>query len=200
MATGIWNLPIETKRIYGMTNNFLDLPLMMGFLFYFTSSWRLSKQMKLVILFYIAFEFMVLVINGTSKSSAAIVIGPGIVVLLGYSIHFFRNELQIKLHESQEMGKILMLSSLLFSYGCFSIIYFFHYILKTPYIQDVFLIYYSVTVISSILMVIGIWIERNNILQSETDKVLAQGKKTSNLKTKEPVKEIYNDENEFKYR
>jgi EamA domain-containing membrane protein RarD len=54
-----------------------------------------------------------------------------------------------------------MLVSILFAYGCFGIIYFLHYIQKTPATADVFLVYYMVVTISSIIMAAGlVWVHK----------------------------------------
>jgi DMSO/TMAO reductase YedYZ heme-binding membrane subunit len=49
--------------------------------------------------------------------------------------------------------------SLLFSYGCFLVLYYLHYLLKTPAVADVFFIYYIVTFIATVVMSLGlVWV------------------------------------------
>jgi hypothetical protein len=198
VTAGVWNLSIETRRIAALINNFLDVPLMVGFLLYFTTSWRLSKQMKTVIVLFAVFELIVLATIGASFDKSTIILGPGILVIVSYCGYFFIKQMKV-LNETQEIGKILMLSSLLFSYGCFSIIYLFHYILKTPNRADVFLVYYLITIISSLSMAIGIWKERKKIIQTEAEKVLSQDKKSS-LTAGGTTTLLFKDENEFRYK
>jgi len=56
-----------------------------------------------------------------------------------------------------------MISSILFTYGSVSLVYFFYYILKTKYVSDTFLVYFLVTIFSSMLMSTGLLIEKNRI-------------------------------------
>jgi len=53
-----------------------------------------------------------------------------------------------------------MVTSALFAYGCFSIIYVFWYVFETPYVEDAFLVYFFVATFSSILVSIGLIMER----------------------------------------
>ncbi|HEY9363909.1 MAG TPA: hypothetical protein VIQ00_11640 [Chitinophagaceae bacterium] len=200
VTAGVWNLSIETRRTAALINNFLDVPLMMGFLLYFTTSWRLSKQMKAVILLFAAFEVIVLATIGATFDKSTVILGPGILVIISFCGYFFIKQMQVRLNEFQEIGKILILSSLLFSYGCFSIVYLFHYILKTPNRADVFLVYYLITIIASLLITFGIWKERKKITQTEADKVLSQDKKVQSLRVVGKPSQPYKDENEFRYK
>ena len=64
-----------------------------------------------------------------------------------------------------------MISALLFGYGCFAILYLIFYIFKTQYKADAFLVFFLATTLSSILMSIGIYIERKRVQKLNELKV-----------------------------
>ena len=55
----------------------------------------------------------------------------------------------------------MMITSILFAYGCYFIVYVFAYIQKTSEKTDVFIIYYLASIIFSLLMSAGlIWVKK----------------------------------------
>jgi len=60
-----------------------------------------------------------------------------------------------------------MSSSTLFLYGCFFIIYLFWYVIRTPDIQNAFLVYFFVVTLSSVLMSIGLFTEKKRFKMLE---------------------------------
>lgn len=200
MTSELLSVSVAWKRHLAITNNFMDFPLILIFLLYFTSSWRLSKQLLACGLVFISFEIITVLITGFNITSTTIVLGPGILITLICCFYFFLKHIQVNPDHPQEPGKIVMLSSILFSYGSYALIYIFHYVLKMPYIDDVFLVYYLVTTIASIAMATGIWMERKIITQSEVEAITAQPRKTKPVEANGYAKVIPLDENEFRYK
>ena len=199
MTAGLLPATISLRRNVAITNNFADVPLLLIFLLFFTSSWRLSKQLVAGLGAFIVFELISIIITGFSITSTTIVLGPGILIIVSFSFYFFLKHIQVQ-DSPAEAGKIVMLSSLLFSYGIYSMIYIFHYILKLPYIEDVFLVYYLVTIIASCAMATGIWFERKKITQSEVEALTAEPVKKDSMEMNGKAKVIPLNENEFRYK
>src|SRR5215831_12538501 len=59
---------------YGMLNDFLDAPLMLTFMTYFSKTVSFRKKMKWLIPGFILFECIVIAINGFNVSSVVIVL------------------------------------------------------------------------------------------------------------------------------
>jgi len=167
MVAGMLPLSANGIRIFGLAFNFLDAPLILFFLLFFTSSWRRLKQIRSSILIFLAFELLVITLFGFNFKAATITLAPGILLNLFYCSYFFYKQTHIHIVEQRESGKTLMLASILFAYGCFFLIYLFHYVMKTDHKQDEFLVFNIVTTVSSIAMATGIWIERNGIRPSK---------------------------------
>ena len=199
MTAGVLSTTISLRRNFAIANNLLDIPLLLIFLLFFTRSWRLSKQLVTALVAYIIFEIISIIITGYSITSTTIVLGPGILIIVCFSFYFFLKHIQVQ-DSPTETGKVVMLCSLLFSYGSYSLIYIFHYILKMPYLDDVFLMYYLVTIIASLAMATGIWLERKKITQSEVEALTGAPIKKGQTQAKGVAKVAPLNENEFRYK
>ena len=148
---------------YGVANNLLDAPLMLSFMIYFSKTALFRKKLKLLIPVFLLFEIIVIAIYGFNIRAAIIVLGPGLLLVLGFSLLFFVHQAKITIVHQKAAGKALMVASLLFAYGGYSFIYVVYYILKTPYKTDTFLVYYLITIFSSVLISAGIIYERKRV-------------------------------------
>lgn len=156
---------------FGLTNNLLDAPLMLFFLTYFSTDVRFTKRIQAIILLFIVFEAVTILLRGFNVGSLTIIIGPGLLIVFAFCLHFFVRQTKIAVIYGKATGKALIISSLLFAYGCYGIIYLMYYVFKTPYIADTFLVYFLVTTFSSLLMCAGIIIERKRVQKLEELKI-----------------------------
>jgi hypothetical protein len=163
----------EFIRAWGLVNNFMDVPLILYFLTYFSTSRAFTHRMRLVILSFIAFELIVATIIGFNINAITIILGVGFLIVLGFSLYFFIRQAKMAIIHRKAMGKALIVSSVLFAYGCFSFIYLMYYVFKAhldehgvvkpQYKADTFLVYFLVATFSSLMMSAGILIERKRI-------------------------------------
>src|SRR5436189_3341475 len=151
---------------YGVISNFLDAPLMLTFLTYFSKTASFRKKMKLVIPIFVLFELIVIAAKSFDIYSAMIIIlPPGLLLFLCFSCVFFIHQAKITIMHQKALGKACIVASLLFAYGGYSFIYVVYYLLKTPYKADTYLIYYLVSIVSSLLLATGIVFERRRVSQ-----------------------------------
>jgi hypothetical protein len=149
----------EFINSWGLTNNLLDIPLMLGFLTYFSPSKTITKTMRILIVSFISFEILVLAINGFNVGTITIILGPGLLLVFIFSITFFTRYGKLAIETGKTVGKTLMASALIFAYGTYAIIYALFYILRTEFVADTFLIYFMSTIISSAMLSIGLYHE-----------------------------------------
>jgi hypothetical protein len=166
-------------------NNFLDAPLVLYFLSYFSGSVALSKKMKQLIAVLLLFQLTVVMIVGFNNKAITIFLGPSILVVFGFCLHFFVRQTKITITHQKAAGKAIITASLLFAYGCYAIIYLMYYVFKTPYVEDTFLVYFLVVTLSSLLMGVGIIAERKRIQ-----------KLTELLQTRKELSVIYKNESQ----
>lgn len=155
----------DITRYWGIANNLLDAPLMLGFLTYFSTSPVFVRRMKIIIAAFLLFEAIVILFTGFNVDSITIITGPGLALVMGFCIHFFARQSKLTLMNGKGMGKAIITASLVFAYGCYFIIYLIYYVFKSEYVEHTFLIYFLVTTFSSLLLCTGIVIERKRILK-----------------------------------
>ena len=135
---------------YGVANNFLDMPLIFSFMTYFSKTVSFRKRMKMIIPIFLLFEVIVVAFNGFNVRSSVIVVGPGLLLTLIFSIVFFVHQVKITIIHQKAAGKAFIVTSLLFAYGGYSFIY---------------VVYYLVNIFSSLIISTGIFLERKRVRQ-----------------------------------
>ena len=109
------------------------------------------------------FELIVISTVGFNIEAITIILGPGILIVFSLSLYFFIRHSKVVITNRKALGKTLIVASLAFAYGCYGFLYVMFYILKTPLVADVFLIYFFVNTFSSICICTGIVFERKRI-------------------------------------
>jgi hypothetical protein len=158
-------------RYWGLTNNFMDTPLLLTFLIYFSSSVIFTRRIKAGIVAFIAFEAIVIALFGMTVKSVTIILGPGIAVSIGLSTYLFIRQSKISILHRKATGKALIAASLLFAYGCYGILYVLYYVVKTTHIADSFLVYFLIVTISSGMVSAGIILEQKRIRKLQELKI-----------------------------
>ncbi|MBI5858884.1 MAG: hypothetical protein HZB42_14730 [Sphingobacteriales bacterium] len=161
----------DIQHYWGIANNLLDTPLMLIFLTYFSTSQLLSRRMKAIIIGFLVFEIAVISWKGITVDAITIIMGPGLAVVVGFCLYFFVRQSKITIMHGKATGKAIISASLVFAYGCYSIIYIMYYIFKTQHVADTFLIYFLVTTFSSLLITAGIIIERKRVQKLNEVKI-----------------------------
>ncbi|MFN2438330.1 MAG: hypothetical protein ABR503_03955 [Chitinophagaceae bacterium] len=164
LGTGVYNLSGEGiislnqdfKKHLGIINNYLDVPLMLIVLLLFCTSKRKQIAIYISLVGFILFEIFIGVLFQFKKESLVYILGPGILLIFSYALMLFAHHVKISIEKNKGFGKTFMITSILFAYGCYIMIYYFYYVQKTNYISDVFLIYYIVSIISTVLMAAGL--------------------------------------------
>jgi hypothetical protein len=160
MRLGVLGVPKTICQTISLIDNLLDAPLMLLFLIFFSSSALMTKRIRTCIYVFIAFEAIILAVFGFNVKAIRIIIAPDIVLIVAISFSFFLRYVRLSVSNAKSLGKAVMASSVFISYTIFSIVYIFYYLLKNEkYQDDAELIYYLISILSAILMSIGILIE-----------------------------------------
>ncbi|HWC55183.1 MAG TPA: hypothetical protein VG676_16475 [Chitinophagaceae bacterium] len=157
----------DFKKIFGITNNLLEFPLMFIFITYFNYSATLARRIRYSVLIFLFFEIAVTAIFGYNKSAMTIIMAPGLSLLLFFSAWFSLRQIKITITQGKGIGKALMITALLFAYGCYMLIYVFYYIVKSEEVADIFTMYFIAATFSSLILSIGIFIENKRIKKLE---------------------------------
>ena len=150
----------EARKTTGVIANYLDVPLMLiSMLMFCTEKWKKNMITTTVILFLV-YELVIFLQYRIHPDSSKYIMGPGIIVVLLFSLYFFLLHIKNTIVHGKGIGKTLMTAGILFAYGCYFLVYVFAYIIKTSERADVFIIYYVASIIFSLLVAAGlIWIK-----------------------------------------
>lgn len=151
-------LPVAKSfsKAFGIVDNFLDIPMMLAILLFFSASKWKTQTIQITLLLFVVFEAVVILLNGFNRNSVIYIVGPGIILIIGYSLTFFVQFIKYAIRSNKMMDKTLMISGIFFYYGSNAFIYFFNYTQKANSINDIFLLYYVSCIILSILISIGL--------------------------------------------
>lgn len=152
----------EFARNLGITNNLTDAPLMLMFMVLFSTNPLMTKRIHIALFVFLAFELVVVSAYGFSVKTVKIILGPGIGLILTLSFIFFLRNVRLAITNYKSLGKAIMISSVLLAYSIFSLIYIYYYVLEILK-NDTRLVYYIVSLLSALLMAVGIWIENKRI-------------------------------------
>lgn len=168
MTLDVINVPIEVETFIGLANNLVDVPLMMTFFILFATSARQKNWMKRLTLVYIVFEVVVLlVMQKLDRDTIAVTYGPGLAMVIFFGLTFFIHRIKIANTYHKAYGKAILISALIFAYGCFSFIYVIHFLLQIKAPEETFLIYNLVSILYNATLSIGIIIENKRIRKLE---------------------------------
>lgn len=172
----------EFVYYFGTAANLLDAPLILLFLTYFSQTALFRKRLISFVFLFIIYEMIVLAIWGFTVKASTIILAPGLLTIVGLSVMFFIHQVKIAVVHQKAVGKAIMIASLLSAYAGYAFVYAVYYLVETPYKNDAQLIFYMVTIITSIPMAIGIFFDKKRVQQLEELKT-----------TREELKAIYGE-------
>jgi hypothetical protein len=171
----------------GNTCNLLDTPLMLLFMSYFSQTASFRKKLYILTVGFGAFETLIVAIYGLSTKAATIVLAPGFLLVIGLSLVFFIHQVKIAVVHHKAIGKAIMSTSILFAYVGYAFVYTVYYIIQSPQTADTYLIYFLITIASSVSMSTGVFFERHRV------------KKLDELKTtRKELKDLYGNKDQKK--
>lgn len=170
MAQGIIPVGKSFSNQFGILNNFLDIPLMLTALLFFCPNKQKQNVIRLFTFLFIGYELVVILALGFNTGAIIYVMGPGIIIVLGYSFFLFLRQVKFSILHGKNQGRTLMLASVFFMYATYALIYYFYYIMKTPFKADTMMLYFIASGIASILMAIGLHMMRQRMRELETLK------------------------------
>jgi len=161
---------VSFNRMLTLIDNYASVPLMLTALLFFCPNKYKQGKVRLLTLLFIAYEILIIALYGFTKRSVIYIMGPGVCTILIYSFYLFVRQVRFSIFHGKNYGRVLMLCAIVFDCSCYLLIYFFTYIQKTPFKNDVFKLYYISSVVSSILMAIGLHMMRTRMKELKSLK------------------------------
>ena len=156
----IINSATVLARVINYIDKYTNIPLILTALLFFCASKQRQGKIRLLTLIFVTYEIVIIAVYGFTLNSIIYIMGPGVGVVLLYSFYLFVRQIKFSIFHGKNHGRVLMLISIVFDFSCYGLIYFFQYIQKTPFQNDVFRLYYISSIVSSVLMAIGLHMMR----------------------------------------
>jgi hypothetical protein len=182
LTEGYLNTSTDTVNNWNICKNILDAPLMLTFLAYFSTSALFTKKLKIGLVIMICYEIVIVSVKGFTTDAITLILGPVLLSIFFLAAYLFIRQTKISISHGKASGRATIAASVLFAYGCYTIIYLMYYVFKTPYVADTFLVYFLVTTFSSLVMCAGIIVERKRIQKLTELKI-----------TRKELSDIYKD-------
>ena len=157
--------------LVGLTDNYTYVPLVLIALLFFWPGKQQQNKIKILILAFLVYEIIVISLCGFTLNSIVYITGPGVCVILIFSFYLFIRQVKFTIFYGKYYGRLLMLAAIVFDCSCYSLIFFFNYIQKTPYQTDVFKLYYISSIISSLLMAVGLQLMNKRLKELQALKI-----------------------------
>jgi hypothetical protein len=149
------------KTSLAVISNYLDVPLILLSVLMFSTEKRMHMAISICLVVFLAYELIIFMNFRLLPVSTKYVMGPGIILILLISIYLFINNIKRTIWKGKGFGKTLIISSILFAYGSYLLVYIFFYIQETPHKADVVTIYYVTSIIFSLLTASGLfWVRK----------------------------------------
>ena len=159
MTEQLVHVPKTIERYYGIINNLTDMPLILSFLAFQIASSVQVKRMMIILAAFIIFEIVLIIMFGITVKTITWTMGPGLLIVFAYSLYYFVYTVKRSFTHNKFISKAIVASGLTFAYGCFTILYLMHYVFTLPEIDNLFLIYYFITIIYCGLLSVGLYME-----------------------------------------
>jgi hypothetical protein len=163
MAQQIIFVPKDVTRTFMIVNNYLDVPLMLVTLLYFCPNRQKQTVVNIIAGTFLTYEIIIAFMFGLTTKAIIYIMGPGLIIILIYALYLFIRQVKFSIMNGKNVGRTMMLASIFFAYGSYTLIYFFYYILKTPYKSDTLLLYFISSIVASVLMAVGLHMMRKRM-------------------------------------
>ena len=148
-------IPKEVIYMVGVFYNMLDIPFILGILYYTSAYNFVKKTATAAILLVIALQLVSVFYYGLNYDALKYPLGTGILmVLVIVTMEIIRYMQKIE-HSTRQNAKMFIYAAVLFEYATFIVIYIFDYILITEDRKDSFIIYYVSTVVAILIASCG---------------------------------------------
>jgi hypothetical protein len=163
MSINVINLSEPVGSAFGILTNLLDAPLTLFFLAYMSRSTAFKQKIYWLIAAFVVYEAAILFSMGYSVKSSTIITMPGLVLTMGLSLIFAIHQVKITVVYHKAAGKAIFASTLFFTYVGFTYVYYVFYFMDHSFQDDARLVFFALSIISAIVMSVGLLFERRRV-------------------------------------
>lgn len=152
--------------------SYVEIPLMLASLLFFCHARQRQQLMQKIIIGFIAYEVLISLYFQFSPNATLYIVGPGLFVVIAYTAFLLLRQLKFTIIHGKNIGRLLMLGAVLFSYSTYALVFYTYFIQKQTDISGIYSIYFVSSTVASILMAIGLFMMRHRIKELQELKVV----------------------------
>ena len=162
----------DFQNTWDLVYSYLEIPLMLTSLLFFCHARQRQQIMQKIIIGFMAYEVLVAAYFRFSPDATLFIVAPGLLVVIGYTLFLLARQLKFTLVHGKNIGRVLMLGAILFSYMAYALVFYTYFIQKQPGINGIYSVYFISSTVASILMSIGLYMMRYRIKELQELKVV----------------------------
>lgn len=161
----------DFKNTWDVIYTFIEIPLMLTALLFFCPVKEKQQKIHIVTGFFVGFEIIVCLVFGFTPTASLYIMAPGLLIVVGYSSFLFLRQAKFTILHRKNIGRVLMLGAIVFSYGFYLILFYTYFINGQTDITGVYLLYFISATVAAVLMCAGLYLMRNRIRDLQELKV-----------------------------
>lgn len=146
-----------------VTNNLFDNLLMLLFLTYMPSSKRFKRVIAISFAVCLAYTAVMISVHGYNRHTTLYTIAPAHFLCLVFTAILTWQHIRVAVHRQRSTGKAFMSASLLFGFGCYTMLYIIFFLVKGTSPADALIIYFMASLLSSGFFAVGLFFEAGRV-------------------------------------
>lgn len=161
----------DFQNTWDVAYNYIEIPLMLTALLFFCPARERQQKIHIIIGMFLLFEMVIAFVFGLSPQASVYVMTPGLLIVTSYAFFLLLRQLKFTILHGKNLGRVLMLCAVVFSYGCYLFMFYSYFILGNSNVADIYLLHFVSSSIASVLMSIGLYLMRQRIKELQELKV-----------------------------
>lgn len=152
--------------------SYVEIPLMLTSLLFFCPAKLRQQKVHMLIAAFIGYEIIIAFCFGFTPMASMYITAPGLIMIVCYSTYLFLRQAKFTVIHGKNIGRLLMLGGILFSYSCYLLLFYVYFVQKQTDIAGIFYLYFISSTVASVLMSAGLFLMRHRIKELQELKVV----------------------------
>lgn len=152
--------------------SYIEIPLILTSLLFFCYGHQRKQIMQKIIIGFIAYEVLISLYFKFSPEATLYIVAPGLLVVVGYTAFLLLRQLKFTMVHGKNIGRVLMLSAILFSYCSYGLGFYTYFIQKQTDIGSIYSLYFISSTVAALMMSVGLFMMRHRIKELQELKIV----------------------------
>lgn len=162
----------DFKNTPDVLYRYLEIPLILSSLLFFCPVRQRRLLMQKIIIGFTGYELLILLYVKFSPEASLFVTAPGLAIVIGYAAYLFIRQTAFTILHGKNVGRVLMLGAVLFSYGSYGLVFYTYFGQKQPDVYVVYSLHFLSSTVTSVMMAVGLFMMRRRIKELQELKIV----------------------------